>query len=246
MTIYKVDGRIRYSEVGQDGRLTIPALIDYFQDCSTFQSEDLEIGVARLKRDHMAWLVNYWQVDILRMPALGDRIRTGTLPYSLKGFMGLRNFFMETEAGEMLVRANSVWSLIDMRRMAPIRIPQEILDKYILGEPLEMEYLPRKIRVPAEGTVPARAHTPEIVREYHLDTNHHVNNCQYIRIAMGVLPEASRIRRFRIMYQRQAHLGDRITPVSYEIEKDTFLVALNAEDGSPYAVVEFSCQGGIS
>ncbi len=83
MTIYKVDGRIRYSEVGQDGRLTIPALIDYFQDCSTFQSEDLEIGVARLKRDHMAWLVNYWQVDILRMPALGDRIRTGTLPYSL-------------------------------------------------------------------------------------------------------------------------------------------------------------------
>ena len=194
----------------------------------------------------MAWLVNYWQVDILRMPALGDRIRTGTLPYSLKGFMGLRNFFMETEAGEMLVRANSVWSLIDMRRMAPIRIPQEILDKYILGEPLEMEYLPRKIRVPAEGTVPGRAHTPEIVREYHLDTNHHVNNCQYIRIAMGVLPEESRIRRFRIMYQRQAHLGDRITPVSYEIEKDTFLVALNAEDGSPYAVVEFSCQGGIS
>ena len=246
MTIYKVDGRIRYSEVGQDGLLTIPALIDYFQDCSTFQSEDLEIGVAHLKQNHMAWLVNYWQVDILRMPALGDRIRTGTLPYSLKGFMGLRNFFMETEAGEMLVRANSVWSLIDMRRMAPIRIPQEILDKYILGEPLEMEYLPRKIRIPAEGTVPGRAHTPEIVREYHLDTNHHVNNCQYIRIAMGVLPEESRIRRFRIMYQRQAHLGDRITPVSYEIEKDTFLVALNAEDGSPYAVVEFSCQGGIS
>ena len=70
MTIYKVDGRIRYSEVGQDGLLTIPALIDYFQDCSTFQSEDLEIGVARLKQNHMAWLVNYWQVDILRLPAL--------------------------------------------------------------------------------------------------------------------------------------------------------------------------------
>ena len=41
--MYTFDSRIRYSEVGEDKRLTLISLVDYFQDCSTFQSEDLGI-----------------------------------------------------------------------------------------------------------------------------------------------------------------------------------------------------------
>ena len=36
--MYTFDGRVRYSEVGEDGLLTMQSLLDYFQDCSTFQS----------------------------------------------------------------------------------------------------------------------------------------------------------------------------------------------------------------
>ena len=36
---YSFTSRIRYSEIGEDGCLTLPGLINYFQDCSTFQSE---------------------------------------------------------------------------------------------------------------------------------------------------------------------------------------------------------------
>ena len=39
--MYTFDSRVRYSEVGVDGNLTIEALIDYFQDCTTFNSEDI-------------------------------------------------------------------------------------------------------------------------------------------------------------------------------------------------------------
>ena len=35
--MYSFDSRIRYSETDADGRLTPEKLIDYFQDCSTFQ-----------------------------------------------------------------------------------------------------------------------------------------------------------------------------------------------------------------
>mgnify|MGYP000603361539 CR=1 FL=1 len=34
---YSFTSRIRYSEIGEDGNLTLPGLINYFQDCSTFQ-----------------------------------------------------------------------------------------------------------------------------------------------------------------------------------------------------------------
>lgn len=49
--MYEFDSRVRYSEVDHHGTMTVPALINYFQDCSTFQSEDLGIGTTVLKEE---------------------------------------------------------------------------------------------------------------------------------------------------------------------------------------------------
>ena len=48
--MYTFDGRVRYSEIDHKGTMTLPALINYFQDCSTFQSEDLGLGTEVLKQ----------------------------------------------------------------------------------------------------------------------------------------------------------------------------------------------------
>ena len=34
--MYTFDSRVRYSETGEDGLLSLPAIVDYFQDASTF------------------------------------------------------------------------------------------------------------------------------------------------------------------------------------------------------------------
>ncbi len=237
--MYTFDSRIRYSEVGQDGRLTTEALIDYFQDCSGFQSEDLEIGVAYLREHGIAWVVNYWQIELFRRPALGDHVQIGTAPYDFIHFMGMRNFSMKTGDGEMLACANSVWSLIDLAKGMPVEVPTIMRERYTLEEKLDMEYLPRKIKLPGENGTEREKIT---VASYHLDTNHHVNNGQYVRMAMGALPEQSRLqnqelRRLRVEYRKQALLGDTIVPVLWEKE-ETITVALNGRDGKPYAVVE--------
>ena len=39
--MYSYQSRIRYSELDETGHLKIESLLDYFQDCSTFHSEDL-------------------------------------------------------------------------------------------------------------------------------------------------------------------------------------------------------------
>ena len=57
--MYEFDSRVRYSEVDHHGTMTVPALINYFQDCSTFQSEDLGIGTTVLKEEKRAWLLSY-------------------------------------------------------------------------------------------------------------------------------------------------------------------------------------------
>ena len=74
-----------------------------------------------------------------------------------------------------------------------------MLDAYETGEKLEMDYAPRKIILPAaEG---AAQETVEI-KSHHLDTNRHVNNGQYVRMAMEYLPEGYEIRQMRAEYKK--------------------------------------------
>ena len=48
---YTIDGRIRFSEVDHTRRITLPGIVNYFQDCSTFQSEQLGYGMDVLQRN---------------------------------------------------------------------------------------------------------------------------------------------------------------------------------------------------
>ena len=232
--MYTFDSRIRYSEVDEEQRLTLVSLIDYFQDCSTFQSEDLGVGLGYMEELGAAWIINFWQIDILRLPVLGERVVTGTSPYGFKGFMGYRNFAMETAEGEPLAMAASVWSLMDLKNLRPVRPTQKMLEKYAVGEPFAMEYEDRKIRIPAAGERTGQAYPQEIVIERdHLDTNHHVNNARYAAFAVSAAGEAgAAVRsfdRFCIEYRKQAHLGDRLWPAVFTDTQGRVTVLLNDE-----------------
>ena len=71
---YEFDSRVRYSEVDSRGRLTWLALMDYFQDCSVFQSEMLHLGVDYLAEHHQAWVLTSWQICLNQMPKLADKV----------------------------------------------------------------------------------------------------------------------------------------------------------------------------
>ena len=52
---YQFDSRVRYSETGVDRKLKMVSLVDYFQDCSTFQSESLGCGLDYMEANNLAW-----------------------------------------------------------------------------------------------------------------------------------------------------------------------------------------------
>lgn len=232
---FSFDSRVRYSETGIDQKLTILSLVDYFQDCSTFQSELCGHGLNFLKERDRAWMVAYWQIEVLRYPKLCEKITVQTWPYDFKGLYGLRNFALLDETGAYLARANSVWVMIDTVTGRPCRVTQEEISGYQMEPKLEMEYLPRKIATPGDGV----EYDPFQVCRHHLDTNDHVNNGQYIGMAEEYLPDGFRVSRIRVEYRSQARLHDVIVPVvTKEDEKVT--VMLCSASGKAYAVVEFT------
>lgn len=233
--MYTFDSRVRYSEIAEDGRISINAIIDYMQDCTNFQSEDLGVGLAWHKEHNLMWVLNSWQIIIKSYPKMGEMITVGTQAYGFEKMLGFRNFLITDAAGGVVAIANSNWVLMDLKKGRPMIVTQEIGGVYGQAEPLEMEYAPRKIKVPDGGIEKEKF----VVREYHLDTNHHVNNRQYVQMAMEFLERTAKVHELRVEYKKQAVLGDEMTPVVYEVGGGEIIVSLNAEDSKPYAIVQF-------
>lgn len=232
---YSFDGRVRYSEIGENGCLTLPGILNYFQDCCTFHSESIGLGVDALKKKEKGWVLSAWQVVVNRYPRMGEDIRTTTWPYDFRGFLGKRNFTMDTAEGERLAYANTLWTHMNIRTGFPEKLTPEDTVGYELGGKLDMDYAPRKISVPEDRTEKEAF----MVQKHHLDTNHHVNNCQYVRMAADYLPEGFKIRQLRAEYKQQAKLHDVICP-EVCCEEGRITILLNNEEGVPYTVVEFA------
>ena len=232
--MYTFDSRIRYSETDSDGRLTLAALINYFQDCSTFHSEDAGLGISYLQERGLVWVLSSWQIVVKRYPDLGEKVTTGTCAYDMKGFLGYRNFWMTDGQGRYAAKANTLWSLLDIKSGRPSPVTKEMVAGYGLGEKLDMEYAPRKIAVPAGGS----AREEIIVKKHHLDTNHHVNNQQFVEMAMDFLPEDYVVGQLRAEYKKQAFLDNVLVPY-VAVEDARTVVSLADPSGAPYAVVEF-------
>lgn len=232
--IYEFNSRVRYSEIDHHGTMTLPALINYFQDCSTFQSEDIGLGTSVLKEQKRAWILSYWQIIVKRYPRLCEWMTVGTFATEFKALFGNRNFYMKDEAGEMLACAHSIWVFIDTETGRPCRPETKDIEPYGMSEPLEMPYEDRKIKLP-ETTEDLEAFQ---VQKHHIDTNEHVNNCQYVQMALEYLPTDYEAKQVRVEYKKSAVLGNMIYP-KMAVEAERTVVELCSEDRKPYAVLEF-------
>lgn len=231
--MYAFDSRIRYSEIDHNEKITLPGIINYFQDCSIFHSESIGFGVSRLKEEERGWVLSGWQIVVERYPALGETVKVCTWPTSFKGVLGERNFLMMDKDGAHVAYANSVWAYMDRKKGRPVKPGEEEINAYGMEEPLLMDYAPRKISLPARS----REGKSFPVRKYHIDTNEHVNNCQYVQMALEALEEEMKVRQLRVEYKKSAVYGDRILPkIAREAERT--VVELCDMEGSLYAVVE--------
>ena len=231
--MYSFKSRVRYSETGEDGILSLSSAVHYMQDCSTFQSEELGVGVEAMKQMGRAWFLSAWQIEIRRRPKLMEEITIGTRASGFKAMYGYRNFVIKDPAGDDLVRAASTWVYMNVETGRPERVTEEVVAVYGKEPPLSMEEVGRKIRIPEELTeYPAFS-----VRRSQIDTNGHVNNAKYVEMAEEWLPEPNGIRKLRVAYRHAAKYGDRIVPAAYH-GADRHMVVLEGTKGQVYAVVE--------
>ncbi len=234
--MYQCKDRVSYSRIDTEGKLKIHGIVNALQDCCLFHSEEVGRSCMELKNQSAhAWLVNSWYIVLKRRPSMGEEFVVKTWPYKFRGVFGMRNFLMESAEGETLAYADSQWFYFDHVTGKPIKAREEDVAPYGLEEPYPMEYRSRKVIYPEELTY--QGEIPVVPN--HLDTNEHVNNGEYIRMAADYLPEGFDVAELQVEYRLAAKLGDTIQ-VHTAWEDNKLYVVMTDENQSPYVITCFT------
>ncbi|MCH5264708.1 MAG: acyl-[acyl-carrier-protein] thioesterase [Lachnospiraceae bacterium] len=232
--MYSCNDRVSYSRIDKDGLLGVSSVVDAMQDCCLFHSEDVGHSAMLLREKDRAWLVSSWHVVFLRRPKMGEVFTVHTWPYQFRGVFGCRNFLMETPEKEVLAYADSKWFYFNSATGQPVRVDEEEKEAYPTEPPYDMDYASRKVFCPEQLELQGSI----AVCQNYLDTNNHVNNGQYVRLAANFLPVDYEVAELRAEFRLAAKMGDTLY-VRTAQEKDCFYVVLTDENETPYYISEF-------
>lgn len=233
--MYSFNSRVRYSEIGENGRLTISSAVNYMQDCSTFHSESIGFGLERLKKIRRAWILNAWHIVISELPKVDSDIIIKTWPTGFKAFMGFRNFEICSPEGLSCVKADSVWVFIDTETGRPVKPADEDIELYKTEPPLELGKFERKVRLPED----MERQEPLVIRKSQIDTNGHVNNCEYVKMALEYIPDGRQIRDIHIEYRNPSYYGMKLVP-EVKTDDENVFVSLSDENGTLCSALRFT------
>ena len=209
---FRMEFVVHYHEVNPEEQATPLTLLYYLEDAAIAHSESVGYGLAQVKAEELAWLLNRWHLQMDRYPKLGEKVIIETWPSSFERFYGRREFLIKNMNREIIGRATTLWIFYNIATKRPSRIRTEFGKVYGL-DPL------RAINDPfdpllAIGVGAGECEQEFSVRRSDIDTNGHVNNANYLQWMLEVVPEDiyqnTQLASLEIQYKKETTYGSRI------------------------------------
>ncbi len=233
--MYTYDTKVSYSKVNNQGIVPLYEILNYLQDCSTFQSDSLGIGIDYLREKKQAWIIVAYNIKIEKQLKLNDEITVGTTPVDIGNLFANRQFFIKDKNGEFMVKADTIWIMLDMDSRKAIKIPDDYRDVYEYGKAFEDVKAKRKLRLNEDK----KQVYDFTVKKTYIDTNGHMNNAQYLREMQEILPDDFIVSNAQIVYNNEAILGQKV--LSYVHNADEGMeVSFENEDGEIFTTIKMN------
>ena len=195
--MYQLQTRVGYSQLSPEGRLSLTALLDLFQDCATLHGEDFGLGLSVLTGRGQAWLLSRCRVRFYApMPVMAQPITVQSQAFSCRMSLLTRRYWLRDETGVLLAEGEALWVLTDIETHKPIPALSGCETYLEPGDFPPLAGLPHRLR-PAAGAVPQ---PPISITRDLLDTNRHCNNVRAVGVCSRYLPEDFRFSAFAADY----------------------------------------------
>ena len=218
-----------------NGQMKLFSALQWMQDCSVLSFMEDAAFCEWLAANHVTPVVNFRQLEVV--PSLKEKLTCSTYVYDIQGSFGYRNTAIYDAQGNPCYKSWVIAAFVNLESGRLSRIPKERQTALQFPPRLDMTYSSRKIVLPDTPLTPM---APFRVQRNDIDYNNHVNNAQYIRMALEYLPEAFQVSGLRVEYKRPVMPGSMISP-SVIYGADTVYVVLAVEE-TACCVVEFTAR----
>ena len=203
---YTHDFEVYYSDVDKNNRLKLCSLFNIFQEVGCMHSSFAHYGLNDIPSTHLAWLVMNWKAKIIsNLPSWNEKVHVVSWSRHEDKIYAYRDYEVFDQNENLIVKGTSKWVLVDVNTQHLHKLTDEIADafipetKHVFDAPLE------KLKEPAEST---STFNYTVLRR-DIDTNGHMNNNNYLQLALEAIPENNLslpINTVEVMYKHPAKL----------------------------------------
>jgi medium-chain acyl-[acyl-carrier-protein] hydrolase len=232
---------VHYFNTNNKLKLSIVALMQFFEDIALLQSEEREVGLNYYKKNNIAWVLNQFEIRIKEHPKYKDKIIVRTFPTSYLRFYAHRAFQIFNENDDIVISADSIWIFVDTITKRPKTVTDDMYNAYCItpgkNELKKLEEVKRLSEVNYEEEF--------TVRWSDIDINDHVNNVKYVVWALETMPmdvlNEKDVELVRIAFKKEikygAHVKSKVQIIT-EQEKTISLHSITGEDDKEACLIE--------
>lgn len=222
--------KVKTMEIDCRHRMNVPAIANMIQDAAWRHASQLGVSSYELMKTGVTWVLSKFKIEILENPGHESELTVKTWPSGGDKYHAYRGFIIQNEQQELLVKAASIWLIIDVAKREITQIPDYIKSLRCEEEDAGYNFT---------GNIPDVTEAQFLYKTkvcwHDLDINRHVNNNHYIRWALESFPEQHLYERdlksLEIVFRGEGGYGDEIESASQFIDKNQYLHNVHTADG---------------
>jgi medium-chain acyl-[acyl-carrier-protein] hydrolase len=232
MNIYTKKFDITFSDIDENNKLSNKGILRIMQEIAGLHSSSLGYGLNDAPKTGFAWLLLNWKLKVFSRPKWEGTLTVNTWSKSMNPLFAYRDIEIFDDKNNLVAVGSSKWILFDINKQSLCKIPNEVKEKFpSVDKSVFEEKFVEKLKEPENSN---------FIYEYtiqrrDIDTNHHVNNLNYLDYAYQALPEAvysnTNFSNVEIMYKHEAKLGDTISIFCSNTEKNEHVITIKDEEG---------------
>ena len=168
---------VKSSDVDSTKKMRITGIMNVLQDLAVMGAEILGFGKDKVLDKGYLWVFSKLEIKIFRLPDYLEEIELITYPNQTMHFIYPRTFEFKDKDGNILIKATSLWCLID-KETRKLLSPKETGVNPISQIKVD--------KISPINVFPTELKEKRRVRYSDLDINNHLNNIRYLEYILDL------------------------------------------------------------
>lgn len=225
MEKYQEQLTIKSYQTNQYGKASIASLFNIMLEAAWAHAQIMDWGYDDLKNHNLFWVLSRFYLQVEKYPEWQDQITLNTWSAGTDGIYAYREYILEDESGNVLLRASSAWLILDMDSRKIFRLNDY---KTTFPKRIEANSCRNPKRIKPDAHSGNLNYSPVLFSE--LDINKHFNSVKYVERVLddfGIdFLNTYEPAELEVNYLKEGVAGDSIAVTRTQLAEHEFLNCL--------------------